>query len=70
MTFQSAAPMLSVRDISKHFHVGTLTVRRWIASGELKHLRVGNSIRCRVEDVQTFIDESTKKHATVERGQA
>jgi excisionase family DNA binding protein len=60
-TFTSEAPMLSVRDISKHFHVETSTVRRWLASGELRHIRIGGSIRVKVEDVQEFIEASTKK---------
>lgn len=61
MTFQSEAPLLSVRQIAHQFGLGQLSVRRYIASGQLKHVRIGGSVRVRVEDVQAFIDASTQK---------
>ena len=60
-TFTSEQPLLSVSKIAKQFGLGTQTVRRWITSGGLKHLRIGGSIRIKIEDVQAFIEASTKR---------
>jgi len=64
MTFKSEEPLLSVSKIAKQFGLGTQTVRRWIASGELKHLRIGGSIRIKAEDIQEFIAASKHKAVT------
>jgi len=61
MTFQSEAPLLSVRQIAEQFGLGLVTVRRYIASGQLKHLRIGGSVRVRVEDLQAFLEASSRK---------
>lgn len=63
MTFTSAETLKSVAQIAKTFGVGQLTVRRWIASGELKHIRIGSTIRIRIEDVEAFISASQARAA-------
>lgn len=45
---------LNVRDFAERMSVSEKTVRRWIASGELRHHRLGNSIRIADEDASVF----------------
>jgi excisionase family DNA binding protein len=47
--------LLSVRDAADRLGVSTKTIRRWIASGELPHYRLGRSIRIAESDLIGFI---------------
>jgi excisionase family DNA binding protein len=47
--------LLSVRDAADRLGVSTKKIRRWIASGELPHYRLGRSIRIAESDLIGFI---------------
>jgi excisionase family DNA binding protein len=53
--FTSSQPLLSIREVSQMFAVGKQTVARWIHDGDLRSLKIGGSVRIRVEDVDAFI---------------
>jgi excisionase family DNA binding protein len=53
---KSRLPQLfSVEEIAERFGVSTKTVRRWIASGELRAHRLGRQIRIAEEDAIAFM---------------
>ena len=49
------APLLSVRETAERLRVSTATVYALRGRGELRHVRVSNAIRLRVEDLEDFI---------------
>jgi len=49
------APLLSVRETAERLRVSTATVYALCGRGELRHVRVSNAIRLRVEDLEDFI---------------
>jgi excisionase family DNA binding protein len=53
--FSSTQPLLSVSDIATALSVGRQTVRRWIATRQLRSLRIGGSVRVRAEDLTAFV---------------
>jgi excisionase family DNA binding protein len=54
-TTQDMPVLLAVRQTADCLGVSTKTVRRWIASGELPHHRIGRSIRITETDLIAFI---------------
>jgi excisionase family DNA binding protein len=54
------APLLSVREAANHLRVSTATVYGLCERGELRHVRVSNAIRLRVEDIEDFIRRAAR----------
>ncbi|MCP4542296.1 MAG: helix-turn-helix domain-containing protein [Chloroflexi bacterium] len=50
----SKTELLTTGQIAKTFHVSTRTVFRWLASGKLRAIRIGNVTRVRREDLDAF----------------
>ena len=50
----SKTELLTTDQIAEMFHVSTRTVFRWLASGELQAIRIGNVTRVRREDLDDF----------------
>jgi excisionase family DNA binding protein len=55
--------LLTVKEIARMCRVHELTIRRHIAQGKLKAVRVGKSIRIRQEDVEAYLAEDRKPDA-------
>jgi excisionase family DNA binding protein len=64
-TFSSSQPLLTITETAKLFRVGRQTVAKWIHDGSLRALKIGGSVRIRVEDVDAFISENERQRATV-----
>lgn len=47
--------LLTVRDAAKYFSVSRQTILKWIASGELRCVRIGNVLRFQPDAIQQFI---------------
>jgi len=50
----SKTELLTTGQIAEMFHVSTRTVFRWLASGKLQAIRIGNITRIRREDLDDF----------------
>jgi excisionase family DNA binding protein len=48
--------LLTVRDLAHHLGISKWTVYRFVRSGELPAVRVGESIRFRPEDVDAYLE--------------
>ncbi len=48
------AELLTVNEVAREFRVHPVTVRRHIAAGRLKAIRIGRSVRLRREDVDAY----------------
>ncbi len=51
----SVPALLTVREAAEHLRVSTATVYALCERSELRHVRVSNAIRVRVEDLEDFI---------------
>ena len=51
--------LLRVKEVAALFRVSTMTIFRLVDSGELKAIRVGNSIRIPRAEVERFIEANT-----------
>lgn len=50
-----SSPNFTTNDVAEHFGVSVRTVRRWVADGYLKPVRVGpRLIRFRPEDIEAL----------------
>ncbi|MCP4536650.1 MAG: helix-turn-helix domain-containing protein [Chloroflexi bacterium] len=49
--------LLTTDQIAEMFHVSPRTVFRWLASGKLKGIRIGNITRVRREDLEDFLQD-------------
>lgn len=52
-------PVLKVREIAEQLKVSTMLVYREINSGKLRALRVGESIRVREDDFESYLHRNT-----------
>lgn len=50
----------TIHDVAQQFGKSEPTVYRWINSGKLNGVRVGNELLFTTDDIQRFIDESRK----------
>jgi excisionase family DNA binding protein len=48
-------PLLRVREVAEQLGVCAATVYRLVAGGDLRHVRIVNSIRIRPEDLHAFV---------------
>ncbi len=57
--------LLTVDEVAREFRVHPVTVRRHIAAGRLKAVRIGRSVRLRREDVDAYagVEEKQAKEA-------
>jgi excisionase family DNA binding protein len=53
--------LLTVREAASYFSVSRQTVLKWIASGELRCIRIGNVLRFHPEQLQQFIQSNEAK---------
>lgn len=60
--------VLSVAHSASYLGVSTITIRRIIKSGEIPHVRVGNSIRIRLTDLDAYINSNTTTEWKPESG--
>lgn len=56
--FGAEDDLLTVADVAKHCQVSHRTVRRWIAEGHLKVVRLGRLIRIRRSDFSKFLNQN------------
>ena len=59
MSVEPAA--MSIPDAGRYLAVSSDTVRRLIRSGVIPHARIGNSIRIRRTDLETFLADQTSR---------
>ena len=52
---QENPAVLTVPEVAAYLRVTTKTVYNLIKNGELKHFRIGRALRCRRQDVETFV---------------
>jgi excisionase family DNA binding protein len=52
----SATELLTIAEVARICRVHEATVRRHIASGKLRSVRVGRGIRVRTEDLERFME--------------
>ena len=63
------AKRLTVKDLAERLGVATVTVRRWIYAGEAPpHIRIGRTIRFRLEDIEAW--EAERAAEQLERASA
>jgi excisionase family DNA binding protein len=60
-TFASSQPLLTITETAKLFNIGRQSVARWIHDGSLRAIKIGGSVRIRVEDVDAFISDNERK---------
>ena len=56
-----SAAALSISDAATYLAVSTDTVRRLIRAGEIPHARIGNSIRIRRVDLESYLEAQTTR---------
>lgn len=61
--------LLTVRDVARFCQVHEVTVRRHIASGQLRSVHVGKSVRVRREDLESYLEQSQGRDFTGRQGQ-
>jgi excisionase family DNA binding protein len=53
--------LLTVRELAEYVRVNPFTVYRWVAQNRIPHLRVGRTVRFRLEDIDEFMRERGHK---------
>lgn len=53
--------LLTIDDVARFCQIHKATVRRHIASGRLRSVRVGRAVRVRKEDLDRFVGHATDK---------
>lgn len=54
---------VTIREIAEDWRISSMTVYRWVSSGELPSYRVGRTIRVTREDYEAF-NQTKKKQAS------
>ena len=52
--------LLTLQQVADRLQVSTSTVRRLVAAGRLKAVRIGRNLRVRPEDLSKYIEEAKK----------
>ena len=52
--------LMSIAETAKCLSVSTMSVRRWIKSGKLQHVRLGRSVRVPSTSVDQFVKQNTQ----------
>jgi excisionase family DNA binding protein len=55
---QTPPPMLTVGDLARRLQVDPLTIRRWIAAGKLRAVKLGKSYRIHPDAVDELIRDA------------
>jgi excisionase family DNA binding protein len=53
--------LLTVRELAAYVRVNPFSVYRWVAQKRIPHLRVGRTLRFRLEDIDEFMRERGHK---------
>jgi len=61
----TATTLMTVEEVAVHLKCHPQTVRRWIWSGELGHVKVGGLVRIPEDEVQRMLDDGAQ---AAERG--
>jgi excisionase family DNA binding protein len=56
-------PYLKVRETADHLRVHHLTIREWIKSGYLPHVRLGRCVRIGRDDLLRWLEQRRKAGA-------
>jgi excisionase family DNA binding protein len=51
--------LLTVAQVADRLSVSQISVRRWIASGKLKHVRLNRSVRVPLDSVEQIVKANT-----------
>jgi excisionase family DNA binding protein len=57
--------LLTIDEVAAKLKVKPRTVREWLQTGRLRGIRAGRLWRMRAEDVEAFLEASTKAHRRV-----
>jgi excisionase family DNA binding protein len=49
--------LLTVRELAEYVRVNPFTVYRWVEQNRIPHLRVGRTLRFRLQDIDEFMRE-------------
>jgi excisionase family DNA binding protein len=49
--------LLTVRELAEYVRVNPFTVYRWVEQNRIPHLRVGRTLRFRLEEINEFMRE-------------
>ncbi len=58
-------PLLTIKEVARHFAVSTQTVARWEKRGELRSVRIGGSVRFTQKDIADFISIAQRERDAV-----
>ena len=53
--------LLTIREMAEYLRVNPFTVYRWVAQKRIPHLRVGRTLRFRLDDVNNFMRERAQR---------
>ncbi len=56
--------MFTIKETAKKLSVHPVSVRRWVQSGAIDHLKIGKSVRFTQEHIDKFIQVHTVKAKT------
>ena len=56
---EAPSKYLKVGDVAKTLNVSPMTIYRQIKSGKLRALRVGNSMRIHIKDLESYLHQET-----------
>ena len=49
-----------MKQIAEMMNVHPNTVQKWVSAGKLQHYKIGQSVRIRKEDLESFLSEYKK----------
>ena len=58
--------LLNAQDVATALNMGLSTVYLLVERGELPSIRIGRSVRIRLEDLEKFIESKAQRQAAVE----
>jgi excisionase family DNA binding protein len=58
--------LLNAQEVAAALNMGLSTVYMLVERGELPSIRIGRSVRIRLEDLEKFIESKAQRQATVE----
>jgi len=62
--FNEVVKIFTVEEVSEILKVTTLTLRRYLRSGELKGSKIGGQWRISQEQINDFLDKNSNEHMT------
>ena len=60
VTAKPGEEVYTAAEVAERLKVRRETVYGWCGSGELKHVRIGRTVRIRVSDLEAFLDAHTE----------